>query len=832
MTVRKTTIPAIPLPGGSPRELQNAIAALKEATEVGLGRRGDPQDRFVTVRELEAAGIAKGNGANAGVGAGALVLSGGGGQVPVDVPGTINGLPNNSPPNYGQNDYTVPPAPTNVAVQTIAPNQLMVTWDPPSFGNFDFAEVYLVMPSANNGNDVTYSDFIRLSPGFDTSKPESSTNPNQWFIGRAFGSNFTTVLSNAENPVPPTLGNALNPNPLYVFVRFISLAGVAGPFAPQGIGAIGTPPIDPLTVLDLMTASVTQTNVYQNLSNFLGSDPGGVGSSGGVSGIFVKTTDNSNTLNQLYTIQAKTTLPGGNIVAAGFGLGITVNQQTGTATSIFAVDADQFAIMGGNGTYTPILSFSTNVGTVLPPSGTVGTPGVFRVASSTPDISSAFSAGSAVVVVKSSDSTDGFDGVEATVYKISGLNIYVTLNTPASQSSQNTWPFFSAVSKYLTLATNIPFIVDTATSTVGIRGKLVVDGLLRATTGEFNTLTANQAFIQSLRAGIVNANVVCGQSIIAGAGIPASVIASGSIDPNALASLNAWIVQLSTPVPGGYPLQVYNPFRQSKGMAGATLLQLFGGNPNSNPIQYPSLYFDGDFNLGGNATLNLRQGGAVAMGPVSSDGIAYTFWAGADADYGRTQTHMDDFGFFWIRPAKVGEANTNGCVAGFNANVFLGGDPLTIPTSNGTIVVVPPRGGGNATVFASAIVTTIHDTEQTSNRTTISAQLWLMPSTYSGPGPGTQIRTPVAYQPGLGANVGFFGAVDPPPNLSTSGGYLISGSQYDFKGTDSNNFALQGSVSVPPGTYKVFVELCLKPSDASGPISAYQANFFAMQTQR
>lgn len=678
-----TKVPAIPRPGSTSTSQNVSINALAEAVDVGLGRRGDPVDRFVTVRDLQNAGLASTkNDGSGGISAGTSV----GGQVGVDTPGSINGLPDNTPPDYGTNDYTPPPTPTGVAIKSVAPNNLMVIWNPPAYGNHAYTEVYLISPDQSQTSSLSFAQFLAVSPGFNQTKVctgTTGTNPNVWYRGKADGSNATIALTAAElNNGGSTLGAAVNPPTWFAFVRFVSLAGIAGPFGPAGNAATGQPSIDPLRVLDLLMADVKASNAYTNLTAFLGADPAAVGAGGGVSGVYTTTTDNKNSLNQLYTVRAGTTLPNGNIIAAGFGLGITVDNQTGVATSLFAVDADQFAIMGGNGTYTPISSFSR----------IDAQNGTFSVPNSTPDIVSAFNAANAansttscVVVIKSATgASDPFDGVEATVTAINGSRITCMINTPADQTTLNSWPSFSTSkgTKYITLATNIPFIVDTTTSTVGIRGKLVVDGLVRATSGDFDNLTAGTAFINSLRAGIVNANLVCGQRIIAGAGIPDTFVEDGAIDDESLSTLDAWIVELSTPGPGEFPLQIYNPKRQAQ--PGGVLMQVFGGDPRSNTLPY--MYVNGDFRLGGNATLNLRQGGAVAMGVKSADGLAYTFWCGADSDYATPAAQMEGNGFFWIRPSTLAEQKITGSTAqgGFNLDLFLGKNALAIPSITST----------------------------------------------------------------------------------------------------------------------------------------------------
>ena len=55
----KTKLPALKnIPPKTDRELKIALDSIKEAVEVRLGRRGDPLDRAVTLRELVKSGLA------------------------------------------------------------------------------------------------------------------------------------------------------------------------------------------------------------------------------------------------------------------------------------------------------------------------------------------------------------------------------------------------------------------------------------------------------------------------------------------------------------------------------------------------------------------------------------------------------------------------------------------------------------------------------------------------------------------------------------------------------------------------------------------------------
>ena len=90
--------------------------AVKELLEVRDGRRGQALDRFVTLRELEVAGVVEAGSVRAD---GKLeVLAGGGGL-----------------------DYTTPPALSNlIALGGYA--QVFLEWDTPQYSSFSYAEIW------------------------------------------------------------------------------------------------------------------------------------------------------------------------------------------------------------------------------------------------------------------------------------------------------------------------------------------------------------------------------------------------------------------------------------------------------------------------------------------------------------------------------------------------------------------------------------------------------------------------------------------------------------------------------------------------------------------
>ena len=60
MTIRPTKVPGFPkVPASVDPQTRQFLAALVEAVEIRLGRKGDPIDRAITLRELIESGLAK-----------------------------------------------------------------------------------------------------------------------------------------------------------------------------------------------------------------------------------------------------------------------------------------------------------------------------------------------------------------------------------------------------------------------------------------------------------------------------------------------------------------------------------------------------------------------------------------------------------------------------------------------------------------------------------------------------------------------------------------------------------------------------------------------------
>lgn len=121
---RPTKVPGIPKPPADVTPgLRGWLTSVAEALEIRLGRRGDPRDRAVTLRELIESGLAKDLASN--------------NFDPNNFDGSDTGIgPITEPPNT-----SLPPAPTSISVAA-AYSQIILSWDYPTYANHSFTEIW------------------------------------------------------------------------------------------------------------------------------------------------------------------------------------------------------------------------------------------------------------------------------------------------------------------------------------------------------------------------------------------------------------------------------------------------------------------------------------------------------------------------------------------------------------------------------------------------------------------------------------------------------------------------------------------------------------------
>ena len=118
----ETKVPAIQNPPTTlDPDLKGTLDSLKEALDIRLGRRGDPKDRAITLRELIDSGLAK--------------------EVSTNVTGKQTGTdfvpPDEDPPG----DLTVPPLPVDLSASG-AFTQVILDWAPATYSNHAYTEIW------------------------------------------------------------------------------------------------------------------------------------------------------------------------------------------------------------------------------------------------------------------------------------------------------------------------------------------------------------------------------------------------------------------------------------------------------------------------------------------------------------------------------------------------------------------------------------------------------------------------------------------------------------------------------------------------------------------
>jgi len=147
MATKGTKVPAIKnIPAKTDPELRATLDSMKEAQEVRLGRRGDPRDRAITLRELIDSGLAKQLNSN-----------------PFDPNAGVPTL--DFIPNVPGGDLSIPPAPTGLEASG-AFTEIIVSWNEAQYGNHAYTEIWRSRTDEIGGATLvtTTNSFIITDP--------------------------------------------------------------------------------------------------------------------------------------------------------------------------------------------------------------------------------------------------------------------------------------------------------------------------------------------------------------------------------------------------------------------------------------------------------------------------------------------------------------------------------------------------------------------------------------------------------------------------------------------------------------------------------------------
>ena len=308
-----TKVPALPrIPASVGPELRRYLEGIEQITSIRLGRRGDPRDRAITLRELIESGLAQ-----------ELAAS------PWD--------PNRGTAGFVQGgtrlqDLAVPPAPTGFTAVG-AFSQVILNWNYPAYANHSHTEVH------SHTSDVI---------------------GDAQLIGIQNGRIFVDPVGSGQTR--------------YYWVRHVNTDSIAGPFN-SASGTVATTAVDVTHMLTLLSGAITSSQLATSLATPIGNLPANTASSITTIET-EQTAQGVTIAAQANTISSLNTTVGGNSASistqassinglsaqysvkidnnghvSGFGLSSTTT--TAGPTSAFIVRADTFAIVDpastGNG---------------------------------------------------------------------------------------------------------------------------------------------------------------------------------------------------------------------------------------------------------------------------------------------------------------------------------------------------------------------------------------------------------------------------------------------------------------------------------------------------
>lgn len=404
------------------------------------------------------------------------------------------------------------------------------------------------------------------------------------------------------------------------------------------------------------------------------------------------------TVNQSFTVRLQQQV-GGILYAAGFGLGLE-GDLSGNVTSTFAVAADQFAVMSPG-----------QDGHVLADIHTSGGLSRYRIEVNSSDASSFSSAiqpGKVVVFAIPPNAPAKFNPLRGQSFVVDGggsfnpsfPHFYVRHpdgdNLPDIGSGGINVPVVSQGGFAVFPEQSIPFIINTSgdTPVVGIRGRLVVDGMITATDAEItNLLTAENVWAQSItNFGLLRTKSLVGEVIATPRwGGWAIKMRSPQSANTRVFEYSQWTPEVNDNLPGGddqvNPENLYPQLRGDVPVDTSFFLDAVG-----------NVFVRGNLTVAGNARIWTGHQ-ATADNYVQMDSEFPIFvMPGADSPWGndeRNLVHTDDTraivrdkALFWVEKTGIMGFNTQ------NGAIFAGDTPLEPPSGRGFVTVKSRLDGG------------------------------------------------------------------------------------------------------------------------------------------
>ena len=383
----ETKVPAIKnIPAQVDRETGLALESMKEALEVRLGRRGDPKDRAVTLRELIDSGLA-------------TDLA----QEPYN-PNT--GATGFAPLRERPGDVVVPPSPTVLTASGLF-TDVLLSWNQSTntapYGNHAFTEIWRSQSEDLSSAVLvgTTSAFIYTDKGLEYDSTyyywvrfvSTSNTPGPWSnmasattvenIGAtmaalsetladlpgynllATSTTAATIIKSSSQPSTRGNGDALQPNDIWfdtddgqiytrntannawVAGRDATLVNVFGSTSFTGstlTAAMATAQSDIVTVTNAQSATATSVT---NLTSTVGTN------TSSISTLNTTTASHTGDLNAMFVLQVATE-SNGSKSAAGMVIGSNASNGSG-AQSYVQFQADKFAIWSGSSNIAPFI---------------------------------------------------------------------------------------------------------------------------------------------------------------------------------------------------------------------------------------------------------------------------------------------------------------------------------------------------------------------------------------------------------------------------------------------------------------------------------------------
>ena len=441
-----TKVPALKnIPPKIDRELRDTLESMREAQEIRLGRRGDPLDRAVTLRELVESGLAK-------------RLS----ERPFDPNGLIDFIPNDDQ----KGDLAIPPAPTGLEASG-AFTEIIVTWNPAQYSNHAFTEVWrsrddevgtatLITTTASFiitdpvGYDQTYFYWVRFVSTSNVRGPFNQTNGTKADtienIGAVMqqlseslsnlpGFNLITTTAAAANVIksssaPSTRADGSSigafdiwfdtddgqiytrnaSNNAWVAGRDATLVNLFGSTSFTGstlTAAMATAQSDIATVTSAQNATASSVTSLTSTVN---------GNTSSINTLNTTTASHTGDLNAMFVLQVATESNNSKSVA-GMVIGSNASDGSG-AQSFVQFQADKFAIW--NGTNANVAPFIVSGGSVFIDSARIQDGAITNARIANATIQSAKIANAAITTAKIGDA-------QITTAKIATANITTAL---------------------------------------------------------------------------------------------------------------------------------------------------------------------------------------------------------------------------------------------------------------------------------------------------------------------------------------------------------------------------------------------------------------------